>query len=124
VFAPEEFVKAGRSSPDKDCVEVARRDGWVELRDDKLKDTLYYDRVALRLTEAHFDAFQAALRAGTDITGRYEIDVLQREDGHYEFRTAGSDVVLVFTPAEVNAFHHGVVVERKFDAPASELVSA
>ncbi|WP_223838277.1 hypothetical protein [Saccharopolyspora pogona] len=34
-FAEIDFRKAGKSVPDKDCVCVARRDGWVELRDDK-----------------------------------------------------------------------------------------
>ncbi|WP_210435098.1 hypothetical protein [Saccharopolyspora sp. ASAGF58] len=33
--AEGEFRKAARSQPDLSCVCVARRDGWVELRDDK-----------------------------------------------------------------------------------------
>ncbi|MGP4015053.1 hypothetical protein [Saccharopolyspora sp. 5N708] len=34
-FAEHDFRKASASDPSKECVRVARRDGWVELRDDK-----------------------------------------------------------------------------------------
>ncbi|MPZ84705.1 MAG: DUF397 domain-containing protein [Actinophytocola sp.] len=34
-FSEGDFRKSSRSDPDKDCVHVARRDGWVEMRDTK-----------------------------------------------------------------------------------------
>lgn len=34
-FAEAEFRKSSKSWPDKDCVQVARRDDWVAVRDTK-----------------------------------------------------------------------------------------
>jgi hypothetical protein len=34
-FRQADFRKSGLSDPDRDCVEVARRAGWVQLRDSK-----------------------------------------------------------------------------------------
>lgn len=61
VFAEHEFSKATYSDPNRDCVQVARLDGWVEIRDDKTTFGAPDDH-RLRLTAAAFDAFQASLR--------------------------------------------------------------
>jgi len=34
-FTEADFRKSSRSEPDKECVHVARRPGWVEMRDSK-----------------------------------------------------------------------------------------
>ena len=117
VFAAGEFRKATRSQPNQSCVMIARRDGWVEIRDDKLEHTVYYDTVALRLPDAEFDAYQAAVRDGDNTEGLY-LAVTRREDGHTEVRTPDSDVVLVYTQVEIDAFHDGVI-KREFDALVS-----
>lgn len=119
VFTDEEFRKASRSSPNQNCVTIARRDGVVEVRDDKLKGTPYYERLALRLPEAEFDRFQAAVREGENLTGQHLI-VTERPDGDTEFRVANSDTVLAFDPAEIAAFYDGVA-KREFD---TALISA
>lgn len=115
-FAEHEFRKATRSEPKQDCVRVARRDGWVEMRDDKLKGTPAYETQVLRFTEDEFDAYLASIRAG----GQEASPFLEtaRRDGMYVFRRVDSaSVELEFTEDEVIAFHHGVV-NREFDASA------
>lgn len=62
-FAEDEFFKAAASLPDRECVCVARRDGWVELRDDKTTFGAPND-LRLRFTEDQFDTFLAGVRAG------------------------------------------------------------
>jgi hypothetical protein len=115
-FADHEFRKAARSEPKKNCVRVARRDGWVEMRDDKLLGTPAYEVRALRFTEEEFDAYLASIRAD----GQEASSVLEsaRRDGRYVFwRADSASVELEFTEDEVIAFHHGVV-NREFDACA------
>ncbi|MBB5154938.1 DUF397 domain-containing protein [Saccharopolyspora phatthalungensis] len=117
VFAEHEFRKASRSDPKKQCVEVARRDGWVEMRDDKLKGTADYVTRALRFTEAEFDAFLVAAREGR--TEGLCLEIGRRdEDGVYLFRRSGwSGIELEFTEAEVVAFRDGIA-KHEFDALA------
>lgn len=55
-FAEHEFRKASYSHPNQSCVRVARRDGWVELRDDKTVFGSPEDH-RLVLTAAQFDSF-------------------------------------------------------------------
>ena len=82
-FAAHEFRKATRSNTDQECVEVARRDGWVELRDDK-KTFGATDDLRLRLTEAQFDTYQTGARAG-DPTG-HGLETTHRADGTWLFK--------------------------------------
>jgi hypothetical protein len=62
-FDEHEFRKSTRSYPDRECVRVARRDGWVEIRDDKSAFGAPDDH-RLSFTEAQFDRYLAAVRAG------------------------------------------------------------
>jgi Domain of unknown function (DUF397) len=62
-FDEHDFRKATRSNPDRNCVRVARRDGWVEIRDDKAAFDAPDDH-RLSFTEAQFDRYLAAVRAG------------------------------------------------------------
>ncbi|WP_190812374.1 DUF397 domain-containing protein [Saccharopolyspora pogona] len=62
-FAERDFRKATRSEPDKQCVRVARRDGWVELRDDKAVFGAPDDH-RLVFTAEEFDAFLAPIHRG------------------------------------------------------------
>ena len=106
-FAECDFRKASASNPDRECVRVARRDGWVEVRDDK---TVFGgpDDVRLVFTEAQFDDFLHGVRSGRT-TGRC-LEMLRRDDGRYVFRSAHhtDGAELVFTEAEVDAFLDGV----------------
>src|SRR5690606_41508967 len=67
-FAEAEFRKASKSNPNRDCVRVARRDGWVELRDDKTEFGSAEDH-RLVFTAAEFDAVQERYRATGDVSG-------------------------------------------------------
>jgi len=60
MFTAQEFRKSSRSDPAKNCVRVARRDGWAELRDDKTVFGSPADH-RLVLTAAQFDAFVRAI---------------------------------------------------------------
>ncbi|MFE0020936.1 DUF397 domain-containing protein [Amycolatopsis sp. NPDC059021] len=116
-FREDDFRKATASNPDKDCVRVARRNGRVEIRDDK-KAFGAPDDHRLVLTEDEFDAYQDDVRAGIDSRG--VLVVTRRADGCWVFRKATaacSDVELVFTESELTAFHTGVR-RREFDALA------
>jgi Domain of unknown function (DUF397) len=62
-FAECEFRKASASQPGKECVQVARRDGWVEIRDDKTAFGAPDDH-RLAFTAQQFDHFLTAIRAG------------------------------------------------------------
>ncbi|GAA1245091.1 hypothetical protein GCM10009676_33750 [Prauserella halophila] len=113
-FAEVEFRKATRSEPDKECVRVARRDGWVELRDDKTVFGAAEDQ-RLVFTAEEFDAYLAGARAG-EPEGLC-LEMVRRTDGTYVFRRRGGAVELVFTAAEVAAFQDGIV-KHEFDAIA------
>lgn len=115
IFEPHEFRKATRSVPDKDCVQVARRGGWVELRDDKTSFGAPNDH-RLAFTAEQFDDFLAGVRSGSP--AGYCLEISQRSDGSYLFRcSAGSSGALEFTETEVVAFLDGIV-RHEFDAPA------
>lgn len=114
VFAEQEFHKASRSNPDLNCVRVARRDDWVELRDDKAVFGAVDDH-RLVFTAEEFDAYLAAERAGR--AESLALEIIRRDDGLYVFRRRGGMVELVFTEAEVAAFRDGVV-QHEFDAIA------
>ena len=62
-FAQHDFRKASASNPYGECVQVARRDGWVEIRDDKTAFGAPNDH-RLIFTAERFDRFLAATRAG------------------------------------------------------------
>ncbi|GAA1961732.1 DUF397 domain-containing protein [Amycolatopsis minnesotensis] len=116
-FADHEFRKATRSEPKKECVRVARRDGWVEVRDDKLQGSPAYATRALQLTAADFDAYQRAVREGRQVGHRLET-VRRDSDGMYIFRHLDEpSIELEFTFDEVNAFLDGVV-KGEFDLSA------
>jgi hypothetical protein len=60
-FAQHEFRKATASYPNRECVRVARRDGWVEIRDDKTTFGAPDDH-HLTFTTTQFDHYQTATR--------------------------------------------------------------
>jgi len=119
-FEAHEFRKATRSEPDKDCVRVARRDGWVELRDDKTTFDAPDDH-RLVFTAEQFDTFLNGTRAGE--TGGHCLEITRRADGGYAFLgtvAQASDEPapsLKFSETEVAAFLDGVA-QREFDPPA------
>lgn len=62
-FTEADFRKSSRSEPDRDCVLVARRAGWVEMRDSKIAFGAANDR-HLVLTELEGSALLRAVQAG------------------------------------------------------------
>lgn len=112
-FTQNDFRKATASEADKECVRVARRDGTVELRDDKQVFGSPDDH-RLVFTDDRFDAFLAGIRSG-ETDGRC-LHMDRRPDGSYVFRAADkpSSAELRFTATEVAAFLDGVV-NREFD---------
>lgn len=107
-FRTDEFRKATRSNPDKNCVCVARRSGVVELRDDKQVFGGPGD-VRLRFTDAEFDAFLAGVQTGQlaglciEITAAgHDVNVLRST-----VPQPGGDR-LTFTDGELLAFYDGV----------------
>jgi hypothetical protein len=115
LLCPGEFLKAQRSvSGGTDCVECARRDGLVFVRDDKVPFGSAADTI-LTFTEEQFDTFQACVRAGEDLGGLC-LSITEREPGVFVFRsTVGGDgAELTFTEGEVLAFYDGIK-NREFD---------
>jgi hypothetical protein len=116
-FAEEDFRKATASNPDMNCVRVARRADWVELRDDKTAFGAPGDH-RIVLTSAEFDRFQAGVRSGrTDGPPRLD----RQGDGTYLLRTAA--VTLTFTEPEVRAFVAGIR-DHEFDLAEYESTTA
>lgn len=113
VFTEGEFRKATASQPGKECVQVARRDGRVEIRDDKTTFGAPDDH-RLVLTEDQFDGFLSHVRSG-EIFGHC-LDMTRRPHDSYIFRVANdpSSTQLHFTAAEVAAFLDGIN-NREFD---------
>jgi hypothetical protein len=116
-FAEKDFRKAMASNPTSNCVRVARRAGWVELRDDKTAFGAPDDH-RIVLTSAEFDRFQAGIRSGPP-DGPLHLD--RQADGTYLLRTA--DVALAFTEPEVRAFLSGIR-NHEFDPAAYESTTA
>ncbi len=119
-FAERDFHKASASHANQECVRVARRDGWVELRDDKTAFGAPND-LRLVFTETQFDAFLSGVRSGA--TAGLCMTMTRRYDGMYTFRSAvplpsRADVELLFTEAEVDAFLDGVT-RGEFDREAT-----
>jgi hypothetical protein len=110
-FAEADFRKATASNPDRECVRVARRGAWVELRDDKTAFGAPDDH-RIVLTAEEFDRFQSGVRSG-EPAGLLRLD--QQADGTYLLRT--EEVALTFTEPEVHAFLSGVR-NQEFDAAA------
>lgn len=109
-FVEHDFRKASASQPNKECVRVARREGWVELRDDKATFGAA-DDLRLVLTEPQFDTFLADVRSGQ--TADLCLKMTQCDDGTYTFRSttpqpSGASTGLRFTESEVLAFLDGV----------------
>jgi len=117
-FAESDFRKASASNPDRECVRVARRDGWVEIRDDK-KIFGAPDDHRLLITEEQFDNFLASIRSGD--TNNHYLEMTRHNDGIYTLRLAGPPAAhateLEFTEAEVSAFLDGIR-GSEFDRPA------
>lgn len=114
-FGEHEFRKATMSDPDKECVRVARRAGWVEIRDDK-KTFGAPDDHRLVFTAEQFDGFLAGVRS--DHAQGQCLEMVRRADGTYLFRSAAplttAATELEFTAAEVAAFLDGVA-KHEFD---------
>jgi hypothetical protein len=91
------------------CVEVAHRAGVVELRDSKVPFGSAADR-RIRLSTMEFEAYLRAYRAG-DTTGQALV-ITELAPGWYELRRSGSDVFLMFTAAEMNAFYEDIHLGR------------
>lgn len=113
-----------RSDPDKSCVRVARRDGSVEVRDDKMSFGTHYD-VRLVFSDEQFDAYLAGERAGnaSDLC----IEIARRSDGLYSFRSTIPQPFgaheLLFTEREIDAFRDGVT-RGEFDLAAYAIASS
>lgn len=107
-FGVDEFRKASKSEPHRECVCVARRDGWVEIRDDKTDFGSPADH-RLRLTDSEFDTALARIRAGESTQGTY-LDISATKDGTFVMRSAQNQgrAQLRFTKAEIDAFYDGV----------------
>ncbi|WP_019927978.1 DUF397 domain-containing protein [Nocardia sp. BMG111209] len=115
-FTAGEFHKAVASSPNQNCVQVARKQGWTAVWDDKLATagttaaTVLPADELLVLTDAEFDAFQSGVRSGS--TDHHALTVTPRDDGAYVFRAATAqpvaEVQLVFDADELDAFLDGV----------------
>jgi hypothetical protein len=116
-FAEDDFRKATASDPDRECVRVARRGAWVELRDDKTAFGAPDDH-RIVLTAEEFDRFQAGVRSG-EPGGPLRLD--RQTDGTYLLHT--EEVALTFTEPEVNAFLSGVR-DHEFDAAAFAATAA
>lgn len=120
VFTRSEFRKANRSNADDQCVCVARRDGWVELRDDKTTFGATDDH-RLVFTAEEFDTYLTAERqdspATTHSTSSAALEIVPHTNGNYRFRRHGGTIELEFTPAELTAFRDGVA-NHEFDTPA------
>ncbi|MFJ1456812.1 hypothetical protein [Nocardia wallacei] len=114
-FTAGEFRKASASSPNQNCVRVARKQGWTAVWDDKRATDHTTPATALPVeelllfTDEQFDALQDTVR-GTG--ARSPLAVTHRADGRYVFRAATPQPVdgveLVFDQDELDAFHHGV----------------
>ena len=115
-FAEREFRKATRSQPNQSCVCVARRGGWVEMRDSKTTFGAADDH-RLVFTAEEFDVYLIGAREGQ--TDGLCLEVVQRnEDGMYLFRRNDwAGVELAFTEAELVAFQDGIT-KYEFDAIA------
>lgn len=126
-FAERDFRKASASNPDRQCVRVARRDGWVEVRDDKTTFDGPED-VHLVFTEAQFDAFLDGMRSGE--TSGLCLALSAQADGTYTLRSTVSQPSavaedLVFTEGEIQAFLNGVARgEFDRDTTSNMVVSA
>lgn len=123
-FAERDFRKASASHADQECVRVARRDGWVELRDDKTTFGAQ-DDLRLLFTESEFDRFLAGVRSG--VTVGLCMEMTRRADGTYVFRStvqrpSSLDAELRFTEAEVVAFLDGVA-RGEFDSDFTSLLA-
>ncbi|WP_433709902.1 DUF397 domain-containing protein [Nocardia sp. CA-084685] len=120
-FTVAEFRKATFSSPNQNCVRVARRNGWTAVWDDKLADERYTpemslpDNELLVFTDDQFDAFQVGMRAGRVEDLHLAIS---RRDGGYVFQAAIPQLIagveLRFDEAEFDAFRQGVL-NHEFD---------
>jgi hypothetical protein len=120
-FTVGEFRKATYSSPNQNCVRVARKNGWTAIWDDKLADAHYTpgmslpDNEILVFSDAQFDAFQAGVRAGR-ADGPYV--AISRREGGYVLRAAIPQpidgVELLFDQDEFDAFRQGVL-NHEFD---------
>lgn len=117
-FTAGEFRKASRSSPDQNCVRIARRDGWTAVWDDKLggsdihADTPLPGNEILLFADDQFDTYQAGVRQGR--TTGLCLSAERDPDGMYVFRAAEpagqpiQGVALRFDQAEIDAFYSGI----------------
>lgn len=113
-FTVREFRKATRSSPNQNCVRVARKQGWTAVWDDKrgtpatTPETPLPDTELILLTDNQFDDYQVAVRAGD--ADDSPLSLVRRADGLYvlSLPVTETTVELVFDQDEIDAFHDGV----------------
>jgi hypothetical protein len=107
-FERNQFRKASRSGQNPQaCVEVARGQGWVAVRDSKQTWGSPNDH-RLVFTAAQFNNWLATLHAET--TGPACIDIARHSDDVYVLRNnlpQGHGPELKFTDAEIEAFLEG-----------------
>ena len=109
-FAAPDFHPPSRSEDvNSTCVDLACRDGVVELRDSKVEFGSPADH-RIRLGYTEFDAFQRGVRTGH--LDDLPVVVTLRADGRYELRADGRAEVLVFNRAEIDAFYHDIHTGR------------
>jgi uncharacterized protein DUF397 len=108
VFERGVFRKASRSGQNPQaCVEVARGNGWVVIRDSKQQWHSEEDH-RLVFTAEQFDAWLAAQSA--EATDTVCIEIARHADDDNVFRSTvpqEHDKTLTFTDAEIEAFLDG-----------------
>src|SRR2546423_1775543 len=113
-FTVREFRKATRSSPNQNCVRIARKQGWTAVWDDKrgtpatAPETPLPDTELILLTDAQFDDYQVAGRSHDG--DPYPLTRARRAGGFYVLSLPATEtpVELVFDQDEIDAFHDGV----------------
>jgi hypothetical protein len=107
LFGQHEFRKARMSDPHKDCVCVARRDGWVEIRDDKTEFDSADDH-RLCFTEPQFDTYLAAIKTDDHHAETCITITISEDPTIFTMRStvpqSGSTDQLLFTKSEIDAF--------------------
>lgn len=100
------FHKAQASQADNECVEVARLDDRVIIRNSR---TVFRgpDDTWLIVPAADFDAYQDAIRNSFP-TGALNLTITTAGPDTHIMRLTGTVDILIYTSREIAAFHDGV----------------
>jgi hypothetical protein len=103
-----EAPQASAESAGSACVEIACRAGVVEFRDSKVPFESPADQ-RLTFSAAQFESDLHAVRTGVAPT---HLRITELADGWFEFGTDTAPAILLFTAAEVAAFHEDIRLGR------------